>query len=186
MKKILALLMALCLISVSAAALAEPTAADGSPVKLDGLTLNLEAGAYYQLGTKTVEQIYISVFPYVAGGDASTNFNVVWAGGTGTVTVNDIRAQVPDLKEQMKAGFESYGYTVNSMEYADPLDATLAGEPCVSLDSKLSLSGNGMTVETNQRQFYVGTKGFIITASAGDTASLEALATLMDSVIVWD
>ena len=46
MKKIFALLMALCLICVSAAALAEATAADGSPVKLDGFTLNLEAGAY--------------------------------------------------------------------------------------------------------------------------------------------
>jgi len=186
MKKILALLMALCLICVSAATLAEATAADGSPVKLDGFTLNLEAGAYYQMGTKTVEQVYISVYPYVAGGDTSTNFNFVWAGGTGTITVDDIRAQVPGLKEQMKAGFEQYGYTLNSMDYSDPVDGTLAGEPCVSLDSKMSLTGGEITMDINQRQFYVGGKGFIVTASASDAAALDALAALMDSVIAWD
>ena len=77
MKKIFSLFMALCLVCVSAAALAEATAADGSPVKLDGFTLNLEAGAYYQLGAKEAEQVYVTVYPYVAGGDQSTNFNAV-------------------------------------------------------------------------------------------------------------
>ena len=186
MKKIFALLMALCLICVSAAALAEATAADGSPVKLDGFTLNLEAGAYYQLGAQEAEQVYVTVYPYVAGGDQSTNFNAVWAGATGSITVEEVRAQVPDLKAQMKAGFEQYGYTLNSLDYGDPVDGTVAGEACVILDSKMSLSGNGMTLEISQRQFYVGSKGFILTASAGDAETLETVTALMDSVIAWD
>ncbi len=186
MKKIFSLFMALCLVCVSAAALAEATAADGSPVKLDGFTLNLEAGAYYQLSAKEAEQVYVTVYPYVAGGDQSTNFNAVWVGGAGTVTVEDVRAQVPDLKNQMKAGFEQYGYTLNSLDYGDPVDGTLSGEACVVLDSKMSLSANGMTLDINQRQFYVGSKGFILTASAGDAEMLGTVTALMDSVIAWD
>lgn len=186
MKKVFSLFMALCLVCVSAAALAEATAADGSPVKLDGFTLNLEAGAYYQLGAKEAEQVYVTVYPYVAGGDQSTNFNAVWVGGAGTVTVEDVRAQVPDLKNQMKAGFEQYGYTLNSLDYGDPVDGTLSGEACVVLDSKMSLSANGMTLDINQRQFYVGSKGFILTASAGDAEMLGTVTALMDSVIAWD
>jgi hypothetical protein len=186
MKKIIALLMALCLICVSAAALAEATATDGSPVKLDGFTMNLEAGAYYQLNDKKTEQVYVTVYPYVAGGDQSTNFNAVWAGATGTITVEEVRAQVPDLKEQMKAGFEQYGYTLDALEYGDPVDGTLAGEACIILDSKMRLSANGTTLDISQRQFYVGGKGFIMTASAADTETMETVTALMDSVIAWD
>ena len=186
MKKILALLTALCLICVSAAAFAEAVAADGSPVKLDGFTLNLEAGAYYQLGTKAVEQVYVTVYPYVAGGDTNTNFNAVWGGGAVTVTIDAVRAEIPGLKEQMKAGFEPYGITLNSLDYSDPVEGTLSGESCIILDSKMSLSGNGTTMDMIQRQFYVGGKGFIFTATSSDEAGLETLSALMDAVIAWD
>ena len=154
MKKILALLMALCLICVSAAAMAEAVQADGSPVKLDGFTLNLESGAYYQLGTKATEQVYVTVYPFVSGGDMSTNFNAVWGGGAGTISVDDIRAEVPTLKEQMIAGFEAYGYTLNSVDYSDPVEGTIGGKACIILDSKMNLSANGMTLDVSQRQFY--------------------------------
>ena len=50
----------------------------------------------------------------------------------------------------------------------------------------MSLSANGMTLDINQRQFYVGSKGFILTASAGDAEMLGTVTALMDSVIAWD
>ena len=173
MKKILALLMALCLVCLCGAALAEVKTADGSPLVLDGFTLNVDSGAAYQLNEKAAEQLYVTVYPYLSSGDQATNFNVVWTGTTGSITVEDVRAEVPGLKEEMKKGFESYGFTLDSIEYADPVDNTLSGESCVSLDSQMKLSMNGQSVNIIQRQYYVGSKGYIFTVSAGDTETLE-------------
>ena len=102
MKKILALLMALCLVCLCGAALAEVKTADGSPLVLDGFTLNVDSGAAYQLNEKAAEQVYVTVYPYLSSGDQATNFNVVWTGTTGSITVEDVRAEVPGLKEEMK------------------------------------------------------------------------------------
>lgn len=186
MKKLLALAMALCLACLCGAALADAQISDGSPVVLDGFTLNLDKGAAYDVGAKAAEQVYVTVYPYLASGDQSTNFNAVWAGTTGTITVADVRAEVPGLKEQMAKGFEEYGFTLNAIEYSDPADGTLAGEACVVLDSKLSLSLNGQTLDINQRQFYVGGKGFIFTISAGDPETLEGAAARLNAVLAWD
>lgn len=155
MKKILALLTALCLVFLTAAALAETVVSDGSTLVFDGFNLRIDKGAAYQKGTKATEQVYVTVFPYVANGDTSTNYNCVWAGTTGIITVAEVRSEVPNLKKQMEDGFKSYGYTLNSLDYSDPVDGTLAGASCVILDSKISLSANGMTLDLHQRQFPV-------------------------------
>ena len=186
MKKILALLMALCLVCLCGAALAEVKTADGSPLVLDGFTLNVDSGAAYQLNEKAAEQLYVTVYPYLSSGDQATNFNVVWTGTTGSITVEDVRAEVPGLKEEMKKGFESYGFTLDSIEYADPVDNTLSGESCVSLDSQMKLNMNGQSVNIIQRQYYVGSKGYIFTVSAGDTETLEGAATRLNSILAWD
>lgn len=186
MKKILALLTLLCLVFLSAAALSETVISDGSTLVLDGFNLRIDKGAAYQKGSKAIEQVYVTVFPYVANGDTSTNFNCVWAGSTGIITVPQVRSEVPNLKQQMKDGFESYGYTLNSLDYSDPVDGTLAGASCVILDSKISLSVNGMTLDLHQRQFYVGGKGFIFTISANDPITLSAVTALLNLSLAWD
>ena len=90
------------------------------------------------------------------------------------------------MKEEIKKGFESYGFTLDSIEYADPVDNTLSGESCVSLDSQMKLSMNGQSVNIIQRQYYVGSKGYIFTVSAGDTETLEGAATRLNSILAWD
>jgi hypothetical protein len=186
MKKIIALLMALCLVCLCGAALAEVKTADGNPLVLDGFTLNVDAGAAYQLNDKAAEQVYVTVYPYLSSGDQATNFNAVWTGTTGSITVEEVRAEVPGLKEEMAKGFESYGFTLDSIEYADPVDNTLGGESCVSLDSQMKLSMNDQSLNIIQRQYYVGSKGYIFTISAGDAETLEGAATRLNAILSWN
>ena len=57
LKKILALLTALCLVFLTAAALAETVVSDGSTLVFDGFNLRIDKGAAYQKGTKATEQV---------------------------------------------------------------------------------------------------------------------------------
>ena len=186
MKKILALVAALCLICLCGATLADAQVSDGSPLVLDGFTLKIDQGAAYDVGTKADQQVYVTVYPYLASGDQATNFNAVWMGGPETITVEMVKAQMADLKEQMAKGFEDYGFTVDGIEYGDPTDSTLGGEACVKLDSKMTLSLSGQGLDISQRQIYVGSKGFIFTLSATDAETLEGATAKLNSSLVWD
>ena len=184
MKKMLSLLTALCLVCLCASAFADVTAS--SPLTLDGFTLNLDAGIKYDLGTKTAQQVYITVYPYSAAGDTATNFNFVWAGTTQTITAADVKAELPGLRQQMIDGLQGYGYTVDSLDYDDPSDGTISGEACIVSNAKLVMSAYGQSMTLYQRQLYVGSKGFVITISAADTATLDAVTALLNSTLAWN
>lgn len=186
MKKILSLIMALCLICLCGAALADAKVSDGDPLVLDGFTLNLDKGISYEVGTKADQQVYVTVYPYYASGDLATNFNAVWMGGPETITVEAVKEQLDGLKEEMAKGFEQYGFTVGGIEYSEPAESTLGGEACVKLDSKMTLGMNGQSLDINQRQIYVGSKGFIFTISTTDAEALEGATAKLNSVLKWD
>ena len=178
MKKIFALLLALCLVCVSAAALAEAVA-EAKTVELDGFSLNLQAGEYYFVDQKAVNQVYVTVYPYYANGDTSSNYNFGWAGDVFEVTVDDVKAQAAAIEENIRTTLEANGISLDSFTVGDPYDATLNDVPCIALEFQMDISAFGMTMTVYQREILVGSIGYTITISAMTPDSLDEMTQLM-------
>ena len=188
MKKLLALILILCLLCTASAGLAEVVQADGSSQAFDGFALNLDAGVFYIRNEKQVNQPYIQVFPYYAvNGDDTANFNFVWIGTTATLTVDDVRGMIPSFETSFKSTYAASGYTLESIEFADPFDSVLAGEPCVVLESQQYITGpDGVPFDVFQRQYYFGSNGFIITVTGRTPGALESVSSILEKALSWE
>ncbi len=174
MKKILALLLALCLLCCSAASLAE-AAAEAKTVELDGFSLDIAAGQYYQVFEKTASQPYVVVYPFYADADYSTNYNAVWAGGEFSMTPELMKDQAGNIEANVRAGIEPYGITVDSVVVGEPFDTYLNGRYCVAADIRVNLSYMGQSVAVYEREIAVGSIGYIFTISASSEEALGEL-----------
>ena len=184
MKKIMAVLAALCLVLLSVPALAEFAQADGNPIALDGFTLYVDAGTYYQLNEKGANQVYILVYPDVAGGDLTTNYNAVWSGRTYSMTAQDLADNIQSIRDATLESFAAAGYTAD-LEYAEPYDGMLAGEACAILDCRTTVETGGTTVSMFQRQFFVAGKGFIFTITSQDQDKVDATLDQLNGILDW-
>ena len=178
MKKIVALLLVLFLACVSAAALAEAVT-EKKTVELDGFSLDLQAGEYYFVDQKAVNQVYVTVYPYYGSGDTSSNYNFVWVGDVFEVTTNDVKAQAATIEENIRGTLEANGISLDSMTVGDPYEATLNDVPCIALEFQMDISAFGMTMTVYQREILVGSIGYTITISAMTPDSLDEMTQLM-------
>ena len=188
MKRLFALLMVLCLLCTVSAGLAEVVQADGGIQAFDGFSLNLDDGVVYIKSEKAKNQVYVQVYPYYAvNGDDTANFNFVWIGTTGTLTVDDVRGMIPSFKTSFKDTYAAAGYTLDSIEFADPYDSSLIGEQCVVLESQqYVLDPQGAPFDVFQRQYYFGSNGFIITVTGRTPAALESVNSVLEKVLAWE
>ena len=186
MKKLLALALILCLFCVSAASADTKETSDGTPLPLDGFTLTPDSGMMYELHEKIAEEIYITVYPFAASGDTSTNLNLVWNGGTFTPTASEVDASLESVKDNIVSGLEEYGYTVNSWTYSGAVESAVFGESCISVDTLLDMSYQTVNIVVCQRQLYVGSKGYVITISAADTDTLDRVTETLSAMIAWN
>lgn len=177
MKKLLALTVALCLFCISFA-FAENVASDGSPLQLDDFTLNLNAGMVYQLGEKITNQVYLTVFPYAASGDGSTNINFV-PSERGTVTADMVNYGAEETKQQIIDNLTAQGYTVN-LEFGEAVEYMLGSTPCVYCDTVMDLAYQSYSIKVYQRTFYFGEQGYVVTISV--PANAEAIVPLMEQI----
>ena len=185
MKKVIAILIALSIVALSVTAFAEVMQADGSPLVLEGFTLNLDKGVVYQLVEKDSTKVYVTVYPfYHVNGDSSTNFNAVW--DTSNITMEDIENQISDIKAAIEEGFKPYGITLNYIEYADPYGYILSGEPCIGLDNQMSIDADGKTLEFYQRQIFTFDRNYTFTISAIDQDTLESAYSVLNDVLTWE
>ena len=182
MKKVFALLLALCLLCVSAAALAEVVSGEKA-VELDDFTLNLKDGEAYQVAEKVVNQPYVMVYPYYGAGDQSTNYNVVWMGGVFEMTLDQLKAEAGGMEETLRAQFEPYGVTLNKFEASEPYEASLNGVPCLAIELTLEISAMGQNMTVYERQIAVGSIGYIFTISAGSAEDLEKATQSMSDAL---
>lgn len=185
MKKLFSLLMALCLVLCGSAALAAPQTADAAPLALDGFTLNLEAGAVYDLAEKTEGAVYVTVYPEAARADTATNYNIIWVGDDVEITLDLVRMETALYEEQVKEGFAEQGLEASDMVLSEVEETTLAGETAAFFSTSMKLSVSGMTVDVFQRQYYVYSKHMIITISAQTQETLEKVVASLDGVLVW-
>lgn len=187
MKKIFALLLALCLAISVSAAFADVLVSEGTPIAFDGFSLNLSKDTAYEAGEKVKDQVYFIVYPYyMSTGDSSTNFNAVWAGETEEITVRQLQNQLPSIRKEIEEGFKEYNITLDALVYEDPFESTLGGEFCLVLNAEMTISSNGTAFGMLQRQFYVGSKGYVFTVTGLDRETLDAASTMLDYVLAWD
>ena len=182
MKKIVALLLVLCLVCVSAAALAEAVT-EAKTVDLGSFSLSLEAGEYYAVGEKAMNQVHVLVYPYFADGDQSSNYNFIWAGDAFEVTPETVQSQVAEIEETLRAQLTEAGVTVDSFTAGEPYDATLNDVPCVALELTMDISAFGMTMTIYEREILLGSMGYIVTLSALSTELLDEMTQKMANAL---
>lgn len=176
MKKILSLLLALCLLCLSAAALAEKAqAAQNTVLELDGFTLHLTEGEAYEQSAKRVNQVYVTVYPGVAEGDEGSNYNFVWAGAPLKFTTDDINKLLEDFESQAREQFASMGVSLDSFSKSEPYEATLNEIHCVGIDMTLTVSAGDISVDIYERQLLLDGFEYIITLSAQTSEALDVI-----------
>ena len=114
MKKILSLLIAVCMVCLCTVSLAEMMTAGAEPVQLDGLSLALDQGVSYKLASKVRNQVYFTVYPYSRKGDTATNFNCAWNGTVFSVTPSELKIEMEAIKQEAITGMEAQGIRINS------------------------------------------------------------------------
>ena len=181
MKKLVALLLALCLLCVSAAALAETAEAttQAQKLELDGFTLDLVSGEYYLTYEKVAHQLYVVVYPFYAQGDMAHNYNFVWAGDTFEMTVEGVEANLASMEQNIKSGLEAQGITMDAFTPEEPYDVTLNGADCVALDFTLQLSTLGQSFTVYQREIMLGSIGYIVTLTATSPENLDIITQML-------
>ena len=192
MKKIFALLLALCLLCAGVSALAETAAApveelltEEKALELDGFSLLLGAGEYYYVGQKAAGQIYVQVLPFYGDGDYSTNYNATWSGNTGEVTADDVKAQIADFEDSIRTQYAAVGITVDSFTLSEPYDASLSGVDCVAFEMESTISYLGQSLHIYQREIWVGSIGYIFTLTASSPDDLDKITQKLAEALVF-
>ncbi len=174
MKKLSALLLALCLIFACAAAETEtPTV-----LEMDDFTLTLKSGEYYATYEKEAEEPYVFVFPFFSSNDLASNYVFMWMGGPFDDSVETITGQMQKIEAIIREQIEAQGATVAtfSVDYLD--EAELNGEPCTVLDTTVGLSAASV-FPLYQRVIYLGEKGYSISITALSEDELEKITDQM-------
>ncbi len=177
MKKILALLLTLCLLCAASASLAET--AEATKLELDGFTLELSSGEFYQTYEKSANSPTAIIYPFYSNGDQSTNYNFVWAGGPFDLSLDQVKDQLATTEENMRSALTSSGIEVTSFEMGEPYEATLNGVDCIVLEFNMEMSAMGMNITSYMRQIMVGSIGYVITLTASSPEDLETITTMM-------
>ena len=179
MKKLFILMLALCLLCVSAAALAETGATEATKLELDGFTLELTHGELYTTNEKAANQVYIMVYPLYASGDTATNYSFTWVGGTFNKTVEDIQVEAVALEESVRAGLEVQGITMDSFAVEDIYETTVNDAKCIILDYELKMSAAGQSFTVSGRQLMFGSIGYTATITTLTPESREEITNQM-------
>ena len=185
MKRLLALIFALCVFCVCAAS-AETVTSDGTMVVLDDFTLLMQPGMVYAQSEKAVNAILIQFQPYAGSGDTASNMNFVWAGGSFNVSVESENAERELRGKNMTDALNNLGYSVGGIEYGDAFDCTIGGEPGVGLDARITISYQSVTLVIYQRQISIGTKGYVISISGADPEALDKMTEMLDYMTIWN
>lgn len=178
MRKIVALLLALCLLCAAGTAAAE-TAARAITLDFGEFSLALNGGEYYQRGDKAANQPVVVVYPYFSVGDPSSNYSFIWSGEPFEATADSVTAQVPDIEQTIRDQLAESQIEVTSFTLDEPYDATLNGVECVVLDMVIEMSAFGMSVTVYEREIMMGTIGYIINIAAATPEGLDDITGLM-------
>lgn len=184
MKKLLALVFALCLFCTSVA-FAESITSDGSMLELDDFSIQLMSGMVYTVLDRTPTAVMFKFLPYANLGDTASNINFVWDGAPFDISVEDTNALRDVRRQNMIEALEAAGYKVNSFVYGDAFDCPIGDEPGVALDSDMSITYMSQTFTVKQRQISIGSKGYVISLSATDTETLEYMTEMLRYMVYW-
>jgi len=187
MKKITALLLALALLCVCFAACAEQATADGSPLKLDGLTLNLSAGEQYKIpAAGSGSNACITVMPYAAQGNTSTNYNISVVLPGVSLSAETMRADTSSYKEKMIDGLKASGYQVIEFNMPGIQDIEILGKVYPALVYDMILNFGLGDQHIYMRQYFITDKERAITITSFNEEEMEKTVQLITAELVWE
>lgn len=94
---------------------------------------------------------------------------------------------IPAFETSFKETYAAQGYTLETIDFADPYDYSLLGVPCIGLQSQQHIVGpDGVPFDVYQRQYYFGSNGFIITVTGRTPAALESVNSVLEKVLAWE
>ena len=180
MKKILALALALCLLCLSAASLAEAQiTSEETTLDLDGFSLTLGAGEVYALSEKVANSPYLIVYPFYSAGDTGSNYNVVWAGEPFEATPESAKEEAASSEEIIRQQLEESGFTMANFTVGDAYSAQLNGVDCIAIEITIDISAAGTTITVYEREFLLGSLGYVFTLSAASQEGLDTVTQKM-------
>ena len=183
MHRFLSLLIVFLLIFTYSIAVAEYVT-DGTDLEMEDFTLDLDQGIIYSRAEKALLQICLQIYPYAATTGDTSSINFVWCGSF-DADAEIMKYQIPLMESQYAQQFEPYGITVESVVSNDPVDSTISGTPCVYFDTKLVLAHQSRIITMYQRQYHIGSTGYVITIGASNEALREEMDQLLSSSLAW-
>ena len=177
MKKMISLILTLCLLCTGAALAEAVTTTEPITLELEGFTLTLGVGEVYQQTEKVLNQPYLIVFPFAGEGDNTTCYNIIWNGKPGEAIMDELKIQYPEkMEDNLRSEFEPLGITVDAVNMQTPADAMLKDLRCVVFDYSADLSLAGNTVTFFFRQIYIGSIATWITITTDSEEKVEQTA----------
>ena len=186
MKKLLSLMIALCLLCVSTAFAVRRTAT-GEPLVTDDFTLALDAGMPYELYTKRNGQALLVVYPYDDEQRSEiTEFCFYWWGGPFTISADRLNNDMETAKKEAYEMYDGTNISVDSAEITFAVEGTLCGEPYISRDICTRISRGSDSATMIERQYFIGSKGYMLTMTADDPEKLDQMEDLISGCLTWN
>ena len=176
MKKLISLILSLCLLCTGAALAENVTVSEPTTLELEGFTLTLGAGEVYQQTEKVLNQPYLVVFPFAGEGDTATSYIIHWSGEASDAKAEEMKDLFVGIEDDFRAAMEAQDYTLNAFNAQDPVDITLDDEPCVAFSYSMDISFSNIQLTTFTRQIFIGSLATWITITAASEEDLEKTA----------
>lgn len=177
MKKLIAVLVFLCILSVSAAfSEGSSVVSESALLKLDGFSLNLTPGSSYDLYEKKEKNIYITVFPQDV---PDSNYDVIPFGGK----IEDYHNTV--IQQIKEAGYSIYGFKTD-----DIVTTEIAGQSCSIQNIEAIFypgdQGPELLYQAYVRLIYFKDKGYLFVANGSYLNDTEAIMIGLEDQLKWD
>ena len=182
MKKMIAMLLALCCIVFSCLSLAEDylyTTAE--PLESEDYILTLPENTRYKLTDKVSGIEFMKFFPYSSEGQVRENIQMAWYGHPLEVTTKDVDKYWQANRTAVLKSLQDSGIRAKSFLSERAYDATLCGQPCIIINHKMF---DGLFY-THLRTIYFTQQGYHLTITAVSEENIQKITDFIDAALTW-
>ena len=182
MKKMIALILALCCIGFSCLAPAEDYLYTTSePLESEDYILTLPENTRYKLTDKVPGLDFMKFYPYSSEGQVRENVQIAWYGYPLEVTTKDVDQYWQANRTTVLKLLQDNGIRAKSFLSEKAYDATLCGQPCIMIDHRMF---DGLFY-TPLRTIYFTNQGYHLTITAVSEENIQKITDFIDTALAW-
>ena len=183
MKKILALILALCLLCAVSCAFAETKTMD-----CGDFTLQYDSAMAITEGEKTSGTVMFTLYPLASEGDIQTNYVAVWVDTKVDLSASIARAAAEAAQSSVEDGYIQVGLKVIEYTILDAWDLVFANKKSACASLKTVVEYSGTNIEIYQWEIMVpgATGTYMLTITSMNQSALEDLSKKLETMILWN